>query len=120
MSLRRWIGGQLWNVVAAQYFIEEAAVAGFDEAISMCGNNGQIAIIEGMEWDFHNAAEYAAAGGDVAEYLMDVCPYPDAVSEILETAGAWINAIIEMTMGQGIEGDYDEEVEAAEEAEEMF
>lgn len=80
------------------------AQEGADEALSMCGNAGQTAIIEQMINDgafqdagqeaVDQAAESAAEegeaevdGSDIADILEGGCDHPEAVGEILDDAG---------------------------------
>ena len=58
---------------------------GYNTAVDMCGNNGQVAVIDLTGYDaFHAAAELCYNGEDGLGHLMMVCPYPDAVGMILE------------------------------------
>lgn len=102
-----------WERLADAGVIEDAAEAGFDVALSMCGNNGQISIIEQTEPYFHEAAEAAAQDKPAIVPLVLGCPYPNAVSEILREAADVIESIIadgqdEFMVDDGDEEDFDE------------
>lgn len=75
--------------------VDEAAETAYEAAIDMCGNDGQVSVIE-MTGDgaFYDAAEEAAGEGDPYAVLMAACPYPEAVGEILAEAAAIIEDII--------------------------
>lgn len=115
MGLFDWVIDQLREHNA----IEEAAEEGYNTAMDMCGNDGQVSVIDMTGVDaFHDAAEAAATNGDAARVLVSACPYPEAVHEILDEAAAVIEGIISDAT-DGIlgndDGDADEEGDDGEE-----
>lgn len=81
------ISGNLAPLTIASDEVEGLAGDAYESALDSCGNEGQISIIESMSHDaFLAAAQAAAQGADPYSMLADACPYPDAVSEILEAA----------------------------------
>lgn len=92
-------------------------------AIDMCGNDGQISVIERTEDGYHRAAESALAGSGSAEMtLRAYCPYPEAVSEILGETAQVIEDMCEEIRGDALyAGEWDEgEFEGDEEEEEFW
>lgn len=83
---------------------EEAAETAYDAALSLCGNPGQISIIEMTEEAFYEAAEHIAEAYDQSEsmgaleegygILVAGCPHPDAVIIILQIAARVMRAVI--------------------------
>ena len=73
---------------------------GYDTAISMCGNDGQVSIIEMTEPGFNEAALEAMYQGDPLGPLVSACPYPEAVGEILEEAAMAMYDAAEDRMGK--------------------
>lgn len=103
-----WMIGELMDMGV----IEEAAEMGYEVAMDMCGNEGQISVIEMTgESAFYEAAEAAAtAGGGTYEILVAACPYPEAVDQILQEAAATILDHINEGVDEYLsEGDADEE-----------
>lgn len=77
--------------------IDEAADAGYNLAMDMCGNDGQVSIIDMTGYDaFYECAESAAEAnrGDGYDILLAACPYPEAVTEILFEAAITIFDIV--------------------------
>lgn len=63
----------------------DAADEAFSMALDLCGNEGQVSVIEmtGME-AFIEAARAAWHENDPFTVLLEACPYPEAVTLILE------------------------------------
>lgn len=79
---------RMWNLSSN---LERVADESFSIAISMCGNSGQVSIIERTGYQaFYEAVVDAMEGGDPHGVLVDACPYPDAVELILEEAAQHI------------------------------
>lgn len=88
--------------------IDEAADAGYNLAMDMCGNDGQVSVIDMTGYDaFYECAESAAEAnrGDGYEILLSACPYPEAVTEILFEAAIAIFDIVNETASEIYEGD---------------
>lgn len=112
-----WAVGELADLG----IIEEAAESGYDTAMSMCGNEGQVSVIDMTGFEaFVEAAEAAADERNGLDVLISACPYPDAVSIILEES----YSVIEDIVGGGLEallgGEDDGEGEEFEESGEDF
>lgn len=73
----------------------------FQSAMDMCGNEGQISIIEGMEDVFRDAGWAAAAGQDALSVLASGCFYPEAVMDILSEAAGILDEAGQI-MGEGL------------------
>ena len=83
----------------------------YSMAISMCGNAGQVAIIESMGVSaFSEAGTAHNDGGDAGDTLIFLCPYPEAVEDILGEVGG--------EMADDIENQWDSIDEEEEEEEE--
>ena len=66
----------------------------YNMAMDMTVNNGQAAIVEMMYGDFYAAAEISASEYSdlsAADYLLFACPHPEAVGEIMQEAGQYID-----------------------------
>ena len=88
------------NIGTAYGLAGEAAEMGFDLALSMCGNPGQVSVIEQTGFDaFYEGARDVLEGGDSSGAIYAACPYPDAVGEILDAAAEEINGFMEEALG---------------------
>ena len=94
------------DIAEALEEVQAAGAEAFDSALGMCGNNGQIAIIEGMADAFEDAAmEAFIHGSDAASTLNGAADHDDAVSQILDEVGGDINdAANEARQQAGIDG----------------
>lgn len=91
---------------AEEAAISEAADTGYDTAMNMCGNDGQVSIIDMTGYDaFYEAAEQMAmAHSDEAlGIVVSACPYPEAVTEILEESVAVMIEIIAEARGDALD-----------------
>lgn len=81
--------------------LEMVADEAFMMALDMCGNSGQVSIIERTGYQaFYEAVREALGDGDPFDVLMSACPHPEAVGEILEeVAGYIMEAAEEMNGG---------------------
>lgn len=105
-SRRAYRRGQMFSWGHGDFDIEGIASLAFHTAVDLCGNEGQVSIIDQMGLDaFYEACFEAINEGDAVDALMGLCPYPDAVGEILEEAGGVINDIL----GYGMSDSDDEE-----------
>lgn len=79
-------------------------------ALDMCGNEGQASIIEAMGLGaFMGATVDALEGGDAIDSLMGYASHPEAVEQILEEAGTFINDAVSDVWGDsGDEGEFEE------------
>lgn len=103
----RWLGRGLDSLIENGPSPFTAAGYAYDTALSMCGNEGQVTIIEMMGYQaFLDAAFFALEGEDAVATLEGLASHPEAVTEILEEAGTIINDIM---------GELAEIAEAAEE-----
>lgn len=101
--------GNSFDALAGALIVEAAAEAGYENALAMCGNDGQVSVIEMTGFDaFLAAAEaIAAEQGDPSQILRAACPYPEAVGQILdESAG-----VMEEIISDGFESGDDPDVE---------
>lgn len=86
-----WSGGS-GNASGA---LTDAMYESFYIALDMCGNEGQASIIESMGIDaFRGATVEAFEGGDAVDSLMGYASHPEAVEQILEEAGSYINDVV--------------------------
>lgn len=84
--------------------VVDAADEAYYTAFEMCGNNGQVSIIEMTTYDgFHHAAAEIMTDGMGDMVLYSYCPYPEAVGEILDEALQLMTDIIEEYKGEAEE-----------------
>lgn len=82
----------------------EAAEMGFEMALDMCGNLGQVSVIEQTGFDaFYQGAMNVVEGGESSSALYAACPYPDAVGEILDEVSMEMDDYIQNALG-GLSG----------------
>lgn len=94
-SARSWLGQGFQAILDYGPSVNTAAGYAYDTALTMCGNEGQVSIIEQMGFGaFKEAAEYALGGDDAVDVLEGLCSHPEAVSEILAEAGQIINDVM--------------------------
>ena len=100
----------MWNTVEP---FEMTADQAFMVALAMCGNAGQVSIIEQTGYQaFYEAVDAAYSLNYPLDILVSACPYPEVVGEILETVaeGIWeaaMEAYAEFFGSDADEGDFE-------------